>query len=185
MPRIFYSPVALNPIRIIQLRLFKDTYPDPPDSAFIEFDAITNTSLIQDIIDNWLLYTINKNGVLFRNGIVTAISSPSDEYIATKTLETEYPLLPTWAKTGTAEQAETYITAQIFNGQTQAQVDAYIDATIKNITTANVAQINAQLLNIRTVLKAASAAIITMRSLFIITAKLLIYIRDLVIRFRK
>jgi len=97
----------------------------------------------------------------------------------------DYGNLPTWAKTGTAAQAETYITAQIFAGQTQAQVDAYIDATIKNITTANVAQINAQLLNIRTVLKAASAAIITMRSLFIITAKLLIYIRDLVIRFRK
>jgi len=96
-----------------------------------------------------------------------------------------YALLTIWVKTGTAVEAETYINSQIFNSQTQAQVDAYIDATIKNITTANVAQINAQLLNIRTVLKAASAAIITMRSLFIITAKLLIYIRDLVIRFRK
>lgn len=95
-----------------------------------------------------------------------------------------YEALIDWIKTGTAADAETFINGQIWNGSTQAQVEAYIDATIVNITTANVTQINAQLANIRTVFKAAAGAIIAMRGLFILTAKLVIYIRDLVIRFR-
>jgi len=159
--------------------------PSPVSYAYLlEFDSSTNAQLMDDLSNNWFYFTLIGSN-LIKSGNPVIINSPGEEYLALKTLETEYPILPTWAKTGTAAQAETYITAQIFSGQTQAQVDAYIDATIKNITTANIAQINAQLLNIRTVLKAASAAIITMRSLFIITAKLLIYIRDLVIRFRK
>jgi hypothetical protein len=97
---------------------------------------------------------------------------------------TNYAILPTWAKTGTAAEAETYINAQIWNGQTQAQVDAWIDANIANITTANVSQINIRLTGIRAGLKLAAGAILATRSLFILTSKLLIYIRDLVIRFR-
>lgn len=90
-----------------------------------------------------------------------------------------YGDLPDWVRTGTAAQAETYITAQILNGYTIAQAEAYVDATIKNITTANVSQINAQLANVRTVFKAVADALIVMRGLFIVTAKLLIYVRDL------
>ena len=99
--------------------------------------------------------------------------------------DTGYTILPEWACIGTAIQAENYLTEQIFSGQTQAQVEIWIDANITNITTANVSQINARLAMIRQGLKLASGAIITMRGFFIITAKLLIYIRDLVIRFRK
>lgn len=61
---------------------------------------------------------------------------------------------------------------------------SYKNATIKNITTANVTQINTALGNVRTVLKVAALAIINMRGLFVLTSKLLIYIRDLTIRFR-
>jgi hypothetical protein len=95
-----------------------------------------------------------------------------------------YATLPDWARTATANDAATYINGQIFNGMTQAQVNTYIDNTIVNVTTANVAQINAQLANIRTVFKAAASAIIAMRDLFILCSKLAFYIRDLVIRFR-
>jgi len=95
-----------------------------------------------------------------------------------------YKMIQNWAKTGTAADAEIYINGQIFGGQTQTQVEAYIDAAIKNIQIANVAQINEQLGNIRAVFKAAAGAVITMRGLFILVAKLLIHIRDLVIRFR-
>lgn len=98
---------------------------------------------------------------------------------------TNYSILPDWARTGTAAQAETYINGQIWGGQTQAQVEAYIDAQLTNITTANVSQINARLTNLRALLKLTAGAVITMRGLFIITAKLLIYVRDLVIRFRQ
>jgi hypothetical protein len=68
-----------------------------------------------------------------------------------------------------------------------AWVDAGIDANIANIaniTTANITQINARLAGIRQALKLAAGAILTMRDLFILAAKLLIYMRDLVIRFR-
>ena len=91
---------------------------------------------------------------------------------------TNYANLPTWAKTGTADEAETYISNQIFSGQTQAQVDAWIDA---NITGTTITALRTQLI---AALKITAGAVITMRGLFILTSKLLIYIRDLVIRFR-
>ena len=91
---------------------------------------------------------------------------------------TNYANLPTWAKTGTADEAETYITNQIFSGQTQAQVDAWIDA---NITGTTITALRTQLI---AALKITAGAVITMRGLFILTSKLLVYIRDLVIRFR-
>ena len=92
---------------------------------------------------------------------------------------TKYSQLPEWAKTGTAEDAETYITNQIFSGQDIVQVEAWIDS---NITGTNTAQLRAQVI---AALKVTAGAIITTRGLFILVAKLLIYIRDLAIRFRK
>ena len=92
---------------------------------------------------------------------------------------TKYAQLPAWAKTGTAEDAEIYITNQIFNGQDITQVEAWIDS---NITGTNVAQLRTQ---VKEALKITSGAVITTRGLFILVAKLLIYIRDLAIRFRK
>lgn len=96
----------------------------------------------------------------------------------------DYGNLAAWAKTGTAADAETYINSQVWSGQTIAQVNTWIDTNITNVTTANVAQINARLDFIRQALKLAAAAIINMRGLFVLVARLLIYIRDLVIRFR-
>jgi hypothetical protein len=115
---------------------------------------------------------------------VTAVYDAHDaarltpEEAATKAAITDYGNLTAWAKTGTAVAAETYINGQIWNGQTQAQVDAWIDA---NITGATVAALRTQVI---AALKVTAGAIINMRGLFILTAKLLIYIRDLVIRFR-
>ena len=86
---------------------------------------------------------------------------------------TKYSQLPEWAKTGTAEDAETYITSQILNGQTEAEISAWIDANVNNIASAKVA------------LKQIAGALVTMRGLSILIAKLLLFIRDLVIRFRK
>ena len=86
---------------------------------------------------------------------------------------TKYSQLPEWAKTGTAEDAETYITSQILNGQTEAEISAWIDANVSNIASARIA------------LKQIAGALVTMRGLFILITKLLLFIRDLVIRFRK
>lgn len=89
-----------------------------------------------------------------------------------------YGILPLWIKTGTVEQAETYINNQIFSGQTEEQVHAWIDSNVTGTTLATA------LANIRTALKITASAILSMRGLFILSVKLLIYIRDLIIRFR-
>jgi hypothetical protein len=100
----------------------------------------------------------------------------------------DYATLPDWARTASADAAETYINGQIWGGADYATVSAYIDAQIPAVTggslTTALASINTTLVGVRTVLKAAAGAILTMRGLFVLTSKLLIYIRDLVIRWR-
>ena len=86
---------------------------------------------------------------------------------------TKYALLPDWAKTGTAEDAEIYINNQILNGQTEAEIEAWIDANVTSLAEAKVALIQI------------AKALVAMRGLFILISKLLLFIRDLVIRFRK
>lgn len=89
-----------------------------------------------------------------------------------------YKGLPEWARDGTAAQAETYINNQIFNGMTQVQVDAWLDA---NVTGTTVTALRTSTIK---ALKLVGDALVAERELFKITAKLLIYIRDLVIRFQ-
>lgn len=101
---------------------------------------------------------------------------------------TGYLALPDWVKTGTADGAQSYISNQIWNDFTIEQANAYIDSTIGTVTGANLSQalasLNTQLGNVKTVFKAVASAVITLRDLFIITSKLLIYFRDFVIRVR-
>ena len=86
---------------------------------------------------------------------------------------TEYATLPDWIKTLTAQEANDYINGEIWNGMTIDQIEDYIDANVTNIASAKV------------VLKQIAGAVLAIRGFFIITIKLLIYIRDLVIRFKK
>lgn len=89
--------------------------------------------------------------------------------------------LPNWA-TWTAQEASDFVTANILNGFDQAAANNFINTTIVNITTANVAQVNAQLANIRTVLQAVAAAIISIRTILAAMAKAVVYIRNLLLR---
>jgi len=104
----------------------------------------------------------------------TASKAESDLVTNTETnAVTKYAQLPDWVKTGTAEDAEIYITGQILNGQTKAEIEAWIDANVNSLAEAKVA------------LKQIASALVAMRGLFILISKLLLFIRDLVIRFRK
>jgi len=85
---------------------------------------------------------------------------------------TNYKTMPAWAATMNMTDAAAYINNQIWGGVTIAQANSYIDTTVIDLPTA------------RTALKQIAAAIIDMRSLFILTSQLLICIRDLVIRYR-
>lgn len=155
----------------------------PANSVTIELDQDTNSHVIQIIKDDWNNHLVIDN-ILYHNGQPVVINPPGEYYRAIQSVETEYPTLPDWVKVGTAVQAETYINNQIWNGQTIKQVEAWIDINIADLTIANINQINIRLAAIRQGLKLVAGAVIATRSLFILTAKLLIYIRDLVIRFR-
>jgi hypothetical protein len=85
---------------------------------------------------------------------------------------TNYSTYPDWARTFTPTDAETYINGQIWGGYTIVQATSYINSTVTDLASAKTAMIQI------------ATAIINMRGLFIITAKLLICIRDLVIRYR-
>ena len=102
---------------------------------------------------------------------------PEDQ--AAKNAVIEYATLPEWMKTLTAQEANDYINGEIWNGMTIEEIEAYIDA---NITGTTVAQLRNQLI---VALKQTAGAVIAMRGFFIVTMKLLIYLRDLIIRFRK
>lgn len=169
---------------IISILAANDFHSAPGQFAsMVEIDENSNAETVSALYASINDYAV-VGGVLRRDGVAVTINPDGPQTTATRALNSGYPALPVWAQTGTAADAETFINAQIFNGQTVAQATTYINSTIVNVTTANVAQINAQLGNIRTVFIVAATAIINMRGLFILTAKLLIYIRDLTIRFR-
>ena len=92
---------------------------------------------------------------------------------------TDYATLPEWMKDLTAQDATDYINGEIWNGMTIEQIEAYIDA---NITGTTIAVLRGQMI---VALKQMAGAVIAMRGFFIVTIKLLIYLRDLIIRFRK
>lgn len=94
-----------------------------------------------------------------------------------------YMALPDWS-TWTPTQGKDYIVANVFSGNNTTQANTYIDNTIVAITTANITQINAQLANIRTVLKTAAAAIISLRDMMSVCVQGILYLRDIVIKYR-
>lgn len=161
------------------------TYGIPPIFAsMLEFDYATNQTVIDGLHNNWNAHTLI-DGVLYQNGNPVTIWPPTDQFQANLDLKAGYAILPDWAKTSSAANADVYITNNIFNAQTKEQVDAWIDAQLTDMTIANLSQINARLAIIRTMFKFEAEATIIIRGLLIIIAKLLIYIRDLIIRFRK
>jgi len=88
-----------------------------------------------------------------------------------------FDAMPNWA-TWSGDEAEAYVHDSILLGQTQAQVDAWIDAQITDLTTANLAQINARMAAIRIALKTIAAGLITTRTVLSGLARAIMYLRD-------
>ena len=83
-----------------------------------------------------------------------------------------YPNLPDWLKTVTAQQTADYIHQNILNGFTSVQVDTYIDGLPNTVA------------GMKTGLKQIGGALVAIRDILEIIVKLLMYIRDLVIRYK-
>lgn len=171
----------------IRMAMSPDNYygTPPPDSSLqLIFDEDTNVELVNDI--NYFVDTYTCiSGILYKNGTPVSINPPTEQHQNENLAFLGYDNLSAWVKAGTADQAETYLTTEIFDGLSQTEINTWIDDNITDVTVANLSQVNLRLASIRQGLKLLAGAIVSMRGFFVITTKLLIYIRDLVIRFKK
>ena len=92
---------------------------------------------------------------------------------ASKNAQINYSILPDWLKTWTADEASQYVHDNVLNGLDVAGVDAYVDNLPSTVA------------GMKTGLKQIGGALVSIRDILEIIAKLLMYIRDLVIRFRE
>ena len=91
------------------------------------------------------------------------------------TARTGWKDLGVWS-TWEPQQAQDYVNAEILNGMDQAQIDAWIDA---NITGTTIAQLRTQTV---AALKLLSGNLITLRNIVGVIAKVILYIRDILIK---
>lgn len=104
---------------------------------------------------------LSSGEIITFNGLVEVLSAHSN-----------FKNLPNWA-TWTATEAESFVSSNIFNGLTQAQVDSQIDA------------LPATIAGMKTGLKQASAAILSIRSILMAMAKAIVYLRNLIVTVRQ
>ena len=137
--------------------------PDDYSKIIAWRDPATIQPTEQEINDEWDVYLAEQAAI--------------EEFEAEKTQAeidavAAYPGLPDWLKTWTADQAAQYVHENVLNGLDAAGVDAYVDALPNTVA------------GMKTGLKQIGGALVAIRDILEIIAKLILYIRDLVIRFR-
>jgi len=86
---------------------------------------------------------------------------------------TNFAILPDWVKEWTAADAAAYVHDNVLAGLDAAGVDAYVDALPSTVA------------GMKTGLKQIGGQLAAIRDILEVIAKLIMYIRDLVIRFRQ
>jgi len=92
-----------------------------------------------------------------------------DERVKHETAHLDIESLPNWA-TWTPAQARDYVKTNVLNGQTIAQVEAWIDANVSTIAQA------------RTALKLIATNIIALREILSVVAQAVLLLRDIVLK---
>ena len=152
---------------------------EPPGFvSLLEFDPETNPDLTERIKTRWNLMRLLGTQLTDGEQIIT-INLPGNEWIANANIKTGYPALPDWVRTATAADVSNYVTNNVWQGLDKTQANAWIDA---NVTGNNVAALRTSVV---AAFKLVAGAIIDLRDLMAIEAKLIIYLRDLILRFRK
>lgn len=85
---------------------------------------------------------------------------------------TGYAELPEFLKTMTADNATAYIHGAVLGGKTEAQINADIDALANTVAAMKAG------------LKTIGGSLVAIRDILELVVKLLLYIRDLIIRYR-
>ena len=129
-------------------------------------DPETTKPTEQECLDEWNVYLIEKAAL---DAEETQIEQNEADG------RTGWKDLGNWS-TWQPQQAQDYVNAEILNGMNQAQIDAWIDA---NITGSNAAQLREQVI---VALKLLAGNLITLRNIAGILAKVVLYIRDILIK---
>ena len=165
-------------VRLLKTKAELEQYGEPADfDDVIEFDGVTNADVINGLDTDWNSHTID-SGVLLRNNNPVTINPPGEEWIEEEKAvlgRSGWKDLGVWS-TWEAQQAQDYVNDQVLNEWDQAQIDAYID---ENITGTNVTQLRVQVI---ATLKLLAGNLITMRNILGIIAKVILYIRDILIK---
>ena len=141
-------------------------------------------------MDNVLNLTLEENGknftflisdsitleelsdILAESGISQSINDITYQIESWSNNQVEFSNLPNWLKTWTAEQASSYVHGNVLSGLDSAGVDSYVNNLPNTVA------------GMKTGLKQIGGALVAIRDILEIITKLLMYIRDLVIRFR-
>ena len=134
---------------------------------------------IQGCNSNGIVWDLSGNEIQDREDVaaIIAVHDPID-YVEIERKQAEedavigYKVLPNWLKEWSANDADLYVYDNVLNGFDSAGVESYIDSLPNTVE------------GMKTGLKQIGNALVSIRDILRIIAKLLIYIRDLVIRFR-
>ena len=147
--------------------------------------AIYNTHpTVKKIVENTFAFDANGEPVTLDEGLIaaevarlTALQAAADAAAVVKTsAETDavigFHTLPAFLKTMTADEVVTHIHGAVLSGKTEAQINADIDALANTVAGMKIG------------LKTIGASLIAIRDILELVAKLLLFIRDLVLKYR-
>jgi len=141
-------------------------------------------------MDNVLNLTLEENGknftflisdsitleelsnILAESGISQSINDITYQIESWSNNQVEFSNLPNWLKEWSGIDAASYVHDNVLSGLDSAEVDAYVDNLPNTVA------------GMKTGLKQIGGALVAIRDILEIIARLLMYIRDLVIRFR-
>ena len=124
-------------------------------------DSQTTKPTEQECLDEWAIYVVEKAAL---DAEETQLEENED------TARTGWKDLGDWIVTFTPDEAELYVRNQIFDGIEPSALDIWIDTNVTDLASA------------RTALKFIGANIMTIRTILGIIAKVILYIRDILIK---
>jgi len=155
-------------VRIEQLR-------DEIRNNVIEFPAM---AIQWNQVDGVEIEDVEGKATTYQTELQTVVDNhvPTMEYFQSEkdpiieaTARTGWKDLGNWS-TWEAQQAQDYVNAEILNGWDKTTIDDWIDSNVTNIATA------------KTALKLLAGNIITIRTILGIISKVVLYIRDILIK---
>jgi len=127
------------------------------------YDSNTTKPTEQECLDEWDVILAERQA---------SASFEADKLQAETDAVTDFAVLPDWVKVWTANDAAAYVHDNVLNGLDAAGVDAYVDGLPNTVA------------GMKTGLKQIGGALVAIRDILEVIAKLIMYIKDLVISFR-